>query len=891
MIDQFTKDRFEEALPDVPRDEPVFVKGEWVYTIPVFRLKNGERILTNKRLVVRSSLDRSGVAAASGVDSIRHWVEYEYKGRWYPLAKAGKAYTTRVAGWEQRLTDALRELWRIALDDDKKAPAKPAIAKPTTPAVDSNETAALLYPPKPTSLLDLKQKESAPATLDPFAFLGDEEQPQAQPIQQEIPVSFAPALTLNPYQQKVVEALEGPQVVEAVPGSGKTRTLEYRVAHLLASGADPAHIGVFTFSNSAASEARYRIARTLWPDSTPDELAFFADPFKNKDMFGEDWIDSDPRRQMLVNWVCTIHAMSLRLLKEMGEKINVLSDRHQWEANALIKDSLAEMRWKEAVDSVKAYISMAILNLVEPARAEAFYSNLLAGTDVAWRARDLAEIYRRYHDFCRVRKLVDFDMMQAMVVKKLRYDPVWRKRAQQKFDYILVDEAQDADYIQAEILWTLAENSQNVVFVGDVDQSMYAFRGARPSVLREDFASRWPTVRRFSLPVNYRSTHSIVRAAAQLISFNYDGPEDIYLKNFQALETAPEGMPLTYTEVDTFDALCKEIAVMVIENPSAYFVLSRTRAECAAIHTELVRQGIPAINKSGGMLFGAPHVRKVLAYAMLACDYNGARDNLEILSEIANVASIDFRAPFTKRNHLPGCTNNRGWVDCGCPTVMIEGQDCVTARYYGEKAIQEAGSWRGIQAQCYEKNRGGFLTPRAKGAQDLVQFVERLEALRDDARACLNLIISDSIQPWLEAEHGDAADLAENGNMEDLTLLVNMAKPGQTLEQYLEEINRLSQGGKGCSENESVILGTAHWAKGAEREKVICNITRLPIMPPKQRPGCLPMGCPPTIEEERRLLYVMITRAKSECYIVAAREWNGQDVGPSEFIAELGLQG
>jgi len=983
--DRFTQEQFEATLPAVSFTTQR-VKGELVYYIPVYFVRDDGNLPTNKRIVVRSSIDSTGHAADSGQDSIRHWVEYHFEnglpgGLWKPLAKAGKAWTTRVPGWGTRLTEALKELWQIALDDSAKhmkkgvsgngsvrstarlgisaveagrdvAYSKPAskdsdsVQVPSgatsndkhaggdgTPGTDLQEvlgdSGSTPEPAAQTTLDDDTGRNEQGATglgrniqtdkLSPLlSFLGE---PSANQIpvdddrrdagsndtgaigpddnstvagtgQQPADVratAVAPLIKLNPHQQAVVDALaKGPQVVEAAPGSGKTRTLENLVAALILSGADPSRIGVFTFSNPAASEARYRIARTLWPDLSEDKLKFFADPFENKETVSETWIDADPARRMIVDWICTIHAMSLRLLKKMGEKVNVLSGRQQWDANAIIKDALSEMRWNEAAESVKVYISAATLNLIAPAQAQQFYSEMLAGTDVAWRARDLAEIYRRYVDFCRVRKLVDFDMMQARVLKNLRYDPQWRKAAQELFDYILVDEAQDTDGLQAEILWTLAAKTGNILFCGDVDQSMYAFRGSKPSVLREDFLQKWPNVRRFDLPVNYRSTKSIIARATQLIGFNYEGPEDPYLKAFDAREDAPDGVDLSYIETESFAGLCEEVAALVIDNPSDWYVLSRTRAECAAIHTELVRQGIPAVNKSGGMLFGSPHVRKALAYAMLACDHDEARNNMEILSEVANVASIDFRAPFTKKRHLPTC-NKKDWEPCGCPTIMVEGQDHMTARYYGTEAVQAARNWNGVIAQQYEKNRGGYPTTRAKGAQDFVQFVERIEKLRDDARACLNLIISDCIQPWLEAEYGDDGDLAENGKVEDLNLLLSLAKPDQTMEQYLREIDRLSKGGSGKGDDESVILGTAHWSKGSESRKVVCNITRLPIIAPKHKPGRLPVGRPATIEEERRLLYVMVTRAKEECYVVASQEWNGQPMQRSRFVEELGL--
>ena len=877
MIDTFTRQEFEQALPTSESGDPLWeslglVQGEYTYTVPVTD--------TNKRIVIRSSVKGNEKSAGSGKDSIRLWVEYHYKDKWFALAKLDR-WTTRVPGWQKRMTKKLRELYHLALEDSKMKDTSGANERDKQKNTGQNPSLSLV--PEGAETLQGAGPTSAPGAVGSSS-------PDHLHLQSP---TAPPFLLLNEFQQAVIDALaEGPQVIEACPGSGKTRTLEHLVAALIESGVAPSRIGVFTFSNSAAAEARVRIAKTLWSDVTDDELAYFDKPHEHEG-FGDDWLDADPARRMLVEWTCTIHAMNFRLLKEFGRsKLKVLSGRTQWDADSLIKDSLKELHWKEGLRSVKHYISLAIVNLVTPAHSEEFYRQMLAGSDVAWRAGDLAEVYRRYYDFCKSRNLIDFDMMQARVVWRLRNDPAWRERAQAKFDYILVDEAQDTSPMQAEILWALAAGSGNVVFCGDVDQSMYGFRGARPEVLRYDFEANWPTVIRFNLPVNYRSTQEIVKVASGLIARNYQGPDDKYLKPFAAKDTAQEGEPVTYSEFGTFQELSAGIAAMVTENPQDWFILSRTRAECAAIHTELIRRRIPAVNKSGGMLFGAPHVRKVLAYARLACDYQNARDDEEILCEIANVATVEFRAPFTTRRHREGCHNRKGWVDCGCPVVMEQGVDYSHARYYGKKAIQDAGGWDGVLYQRNEMNRGGYPTPRAKGASDLVQFVHRLEKLTDNARQTLEMIASDCVIPWLEAEYGLAGeDLAENGKAEDIALLINMAQDGigMTLEQFLDDVESLTQGGKDQDDSQSVILGTIHWAKGRERKAVILNTTRLPVIPPKRKPGTLPVGRPPEISEERRLAYVGVTRAMETCALVGALEWNQQPMTTSRFVEELGL--
>ena len=705
---------------------------------------------------------------------------------------------------------------------------------------------------------------------------------------------------LNQYQQAIIDSLaKGPQVIEACPGSGKTRTLEFLIAALIESGANPLRIGAFTFSNKSASEMRWRVARKLFPEATQNELDYFAEPFKAElDDSPADtrvWIEADPRRVFIVDWICTIHALSYRLLKAAGYKLRVLSGKEQYEVDNIIKDGLKELDWEESPKAIKHWISKAIFDLVEPRQSETYYAQALADCGgPVWRAGTLAELYRRYRDFLKFRKLVDFDLMQANVVYLLRNDPAFRAKATSMFDYILVDEAQDTSYQQCEIAWTLGEATNNIVFIGDTDQSLYAFRGAEPRVIRDYFVERYPAVQRFNLPINYRSAQSIITTAAKLITRNYAGSDDMYLKPFNWRETAEIGVPMTYTETSTFAELSENIANAILQSeaPGDWFVLSRTRAECAMIHTTLLSMGIPAINKSGGILFGAPHIRKVLAYARLACNYRDARDNVEILSEIANVATANFRAPMTRRRHVEGCCA-KPWQHCGCPIIQEEGMDYSAARFYGHKSVEAAGNWQGIVEQQFERNKGGFITIVAKGAQDLVSFVERLERLGNDATRVINTIITDCVMPWLATEEGlDDADLAENGKSEDFAVLTGLAI-NKTLLEFLQTVDELgcSDGDSGAKERESVKVGTFHWSKGTENKYVAINTTRLPIVSPKLRQDQLPVGKPATIEEERRLLFVGITRAKEECHLFGARQWNNYEIETSLFIHELELEG
>lgn len=709
-------------------------------------------------------------------------------------------------------------------------------------------------------------------------------------------------MLLNKYQQAFVDLAIaddpiGPVVLEACPGSGKTKSVESLVAAMLENGQDPMRILALTFTRKASAEMRKRIAQTLWPEEGEATIRYFEtlDP-EDQEKAGIDryWLEEDTARLFLVEQATTIHAICYRLLKKLGFKFRVLSGKAQWATQEIVKDGLAEMGWKEGPKAVFHWFSLAIRNLITPDQARSWYERELIPYGLGHRAADLATLYKRYYFFCKQRNLIDFDMMQARLLHLIRTNPKVLKRLQGAFDAIIVDEAQDTSAQQSEILFALAGEAQNIVFVGDVDQSMYKFRGAEPRVLREDFTAIWPQARRFCLPINYRSTKAIVDAAAALIGYNYEGGQDDsqYLKPFDYGPNAQDGSPLGYVQAEHFQGLVEEVVAMVKDNPGDWFILSRTRAECAAIHVGLVAQNIPAVNHSGGLLFGSPHIKKVVAYAQLGCNYQEARDNLEILGEVANVASAQFKAPMDKRRHLDTCKEKRPWVDCGCPLVYEEGVTQSAARFYGKKAIQDAGGWKGIISQTYQKNKGGYPTLRSKGARDFVEFVTRIEYKQDSAQEALRLIINDCVLPWLAHQEGiSPEDLAENGKVEDFDVLLSLIEPGQTLEEFLRDVDDLAGRATDSPNGEAVSLGTFHWSKGAESPRVIVNLTRCPIIPPQRQKDQLPMGKPPEIEEERRLAFVGITRAKQECVVVSAQEWQGQKLAESQFVGELLAKG
>jgi DNA helicase-2/ATP-dependent DNA helicase PcrA len=911
MIDKFSVEEFEDALTTVPADIKALgiVDGEETYEISLGKAK----------LVVRSTIDYSGFSRDTGDDSIRiSLVSNNGKALASRETLGFPIFTNRVKGWDRRMIEIISKL--VSVYNQSGVCPVCGDARPINKAgirsrhpgrifascsdrshqntfvwIDLNKTVTL---DEYFSSLPIETPDDIDA--DPEKVIEHE----SEKLVYKFTGTFDDS-RFNAYQKRIIaNGGKGAYVVKAGAGSGKTTTLVGLLISMLMSGVNPGRILAVTFSNKAAAEMRIRIAKAIWPNISERELAYFGNPYAKEDEtldaddpFAEKldraWVEQDPIRKFLIDWVCTIHAMSLRLLKASGEKIKVLGESgpDRWAVDQIMKDAMDEFKWEESLKSIRYYIDMACLNMVERRDAEDFFQHVLMGTDVPRQASYwLSEIYSRFLNYVRPKGLVTFAMMQSELLKKMRSNQSFKAGLQQMFDYILVDEGQDTDLMQTEIIFGIIESAKNVGFIGDDRQRLYAFRGARPEIMNEGFDKRWPEAQRFPLPVNYRSTKNIVNMSNKLIKSNYLGEQEKYLEDAFARDDADEGEPITYTHFGDFKEMCYGMIEKIGNqgDPGKWYILSRTRAECAYIHTKFIEAGIPAINLSGGLLFGSPHVRKVLAYARLACNYNGARNDLEILKEIANVASKNFLSPMSRRRHDVGCQNEKPWIDCGCPVILREGIDHSAVRYYATKAIEEARGWAGIEYQSTETMKGRP-SMRSKGAYDLVSFVERLEGFTDDALATINMIIDESVLPWLKHEEGISdEDLAESGKLEDFDLLREMCKENMTMAQFLENIDDLSK--RAAKETKGAVeIGTVHAVKGLEKQFVIVNTTRMPITPPAKKKGALPVGIPNSIEDERAIFYVGMSRAIEKLYLMGSSEWNSQEVPTSQFINECGL--
>lgn len=773
---------------------------------------------------------------------------------------------------------------------------------------------------------------------------------------------------LNEYQQKVIDETqgEGVVVVQAVPGSGKTKLIEVLVSHCITKkNVRPQRIAVFTFSRKSAAELRRRIYRQLFSEEEREKMPERQEWIENADWEnnGEEmkaWSLQDERVRFLLHQVCTLHGMCFRLLKEFykdSKELSIFGNQWEQQVSKMFSEMLLEWKLQEPLSTLYHWIGqaeLAHLDYNEKAKTIQWFDQQLFKQGYAQdkmelrncRAKQLATCYRRFSMFCNKNNLLSFSKMLAETLHLIETSPTFAEFIANRFDYLIVDEAQDTDPIQTQIVWAMSRSlekdirGKGLIFVGDVDQTMYSFRGANPSVIGswvDDYWSRFTTVRRYNLPINYRSTREIVNVSKHLISRHYLA-NPLYEKPFLPWPGAIQGQPIVFTSHPSLSKMILYARQTYILDPpfDSWFILSRTRAECCEIHLHCIANGIPAINHSGVLLFDLPHIEKVIAYAKLACNYRGtARNDLEIVRQVSNVSSIFFKAPFDRKKHECGEKSEK----CNCPILLRKDVDYCPTRYYGQAILEKhnkSSLWRSIVEQQSEvfsswepidqkhpgkKRKISFPSGHAKAARDFVEFVNKIESLKKDASSALRTIIYESVLPWYCYQLGSRNMVREENNSldsskyletqeQDFITLLSIVHFGWTLEQFLDHVEMLREKKNDEKEgSDRVHIGTFHWSKGAESENVIVNMTRLPFLssstPLSSAPPTYPLPVghvaiepPPNChdrgkqeeteyEEERRLFFVGMTRAKKKCILMQALEWQLSSVSTSCFINEI----
>ena len=640
---------------------------------------------------------------------------------------------------------------------------------------------------------------------------------------------------LNDAQRAAVEYIDGPSLVIAGAGSGKTRVLTYKIAYLLSQGMKPWSIMALTFTNKAAREMKERIGKLVG-----DDLA-----------------------QHL--YMGTFHSIFSRILRAEAEHIgfnNNFTIYDESDSRSLLKAVIKEMglddkAYKPA--AVHARISMAKNNLVT---AEAYDSDpAILEQNKRAKMPAIGKIYVAYVQRCRQANAMDFDDLLMLTFQLFRDHEDIRQKYAGRFDYILVDEYQDTNHVQMSIVMQLCKEKLRVCAVGDDSQSIYSFRGANIDNIL-NYQKQLPGTQLFKLEQNYRSTQTIVEAANSLIHHNRNQiQKEVFSKNDKGekIQYKP-----AYSDKEEALIVAKNIQRIKRQDDCGYdqfAILYRTNAQSRSFEEEFRKQGIPYRIYGGLSFYQRKEIKDIIAYFRL-------------------VANPDDEEAFKRIINYPA----RG---IGATTVM-KIADCAH--------LNQVSFWEVIgNVEHYGLNVNKGTQTKLENFRLLISsFIDRSHTL--DVYELGDAIIRESRISEDIMSGKNADDLARQENLEEFlsgmqTFVAGRQEEGRMdeayLTDYLQDVALLTDAdSEGEKDEPRVSLMTVHAAKGLEFATVFVvgleeNIFPSPLAAVSVR----------ELEEERRLLYVAITRAEKHCILTNAKNrfrfGKMEFDNPSRFIDEI----
>ena len=640
---------------------------------------------------------------------------------------------------------------------------------------------------------------------------------------------------LNDAQRAAVEYIDGPSLVIAGAGSGKTRVLTYKIAYLLSQGMKPWSIMALTFTNKAAREMKERIGKLVG-----DDLA-----------------------QHL--YMGTFHSIFSRILRAEAEHIgfnNNFTIYDESDSRSLLKAIIKEMglddkTYKPA--AVHARISMAKNNLVT---AEAYDSDpAILEQNKRAKMPAIGKIYVAYVQRCRQANAMDFDDLLMLTFQLFRDHEEIRQKYAGRFDYILVDEYQDTNHVQMSIVMQLCKEKLRVCAVGDDSQSIYSFRGANIDNIL-NYQKQLPGTQLFKLEQNYRSTQTIVEAANSLIHHNRNQiQKEVFSKNDKGEKILYKP---AYSDKEEALIVAKNIQRIKWQDDCGYdqfAILYRTNAQSRSFEEEFRKQGIPYRIYGGLSFYQRKEIKDIIAYFRL-------------------VANPDDEEAFKRIINYPA----RG---IGAATVM-KIADCAH--------LNQVSFWEVIgNIEHYGLNVNKGTQTKLENFRLLISsFIDRSHTL--DVYELGDAIIRESRISEDIMSGKNADDLARQENLEEFlsgmqTFVAGRQEEGRMdeayLTDYLQDVALLTDAdSEGEKDEPRVSLMTVHAAKGLEFATVFVvgleeNIFPSPLAAISVR----------ELEEERRLLYVAITRAEKHCILTNAknrfRYGKMEFDNPSRFIDEI----
>ena len=642
---------------------------------------------------------------------------------------------------------------------------------------------------------------------------------------------------LNEGQRNAVLYNDGPSLVIAGAGSGKTRVLTYKIAYLLENGYQPWNILALTFTNKAAREMKERIARQVGPE----------------------------RARHL--WMGTFHSMFLRILHVEAGHIGFTSQFTIYDtadSKSLIRSIIKEMGLDEKVykpGMVQARISNAKNHLVSPAgyanNKEAYEG------DRAAKVPALRDIYQRYWERCRQADAMDFDDLLFYTFLLFRDHPEVLARYQEQFRYILVDEYQDTNFAQHSIVLQLAKNHQHVCVVGDDAQSIYSFRGADIDNILY-FTKVYPDTKVFKLEQNYRSTQTIVRAANSLIEKNQ---WQIRKEVFSEKEKGEAiGVYQAYSDVEEGDIVVNKIAELRREKRYAYSdfaILYRTNAQSRIFEEAMRKRSMPYRIYGGLSFYQRKEIKDVIAYFRLIVNPNDE----EAFKRIINYPARGI-GDTTVGKIIAAATGH----NVSLWTVLCE------PLAYGLNFNKGTVG----KLQAFRELISAFITDAAeKNAYEIGADIIRQSGIINDVcqdNSPENLSRKENIEELVNGMSDFCAQRQEEGN------------PNVLLGDFLSEVSLLTdQDSDKDGDDEKITLMTVHSAKGLEFKNVF-----VVGMEENLFPSSMVGDSPRALEEERRLFYVAITRAEEHCFLSYAKtrfRYGKMEFGsPSRFLKDIDIR-
>lgn len=628
---------------------------------------------------------------------------------------------------------------------------------------------------------------------------------------------------LNTEQQRAVECTEGPLLILAGAGSGKTKTLTHRIAYIIATGkATPYNILAVTFTNKAAREMRERVAQLL--GQSADNRSFM--PFMG-----------------------TFHSICVRLLRQDGEHIGIPKNFVIFDE----ADRLAAVKQacKTAMIDEKSYPPRTLASIISNAKNELLTPQDYLGVASGPTQRAAAQIFPLYQKTLKDNNALDFDDLISRTVNLLQAQTTIRRKWQEQFKYIMIDEYQDTNAAQYKLVKLLTNINNNIVVVGDDFQSIYSWRGADfRNIL--NFEKDYPNATIIKLEQNYRSTQAILNAAHQVITKNKErSDKKLWTDNgagspvsvLQVANERAEGEAITRRVKNAVDARFR--------NYRDFAVLYRTNAQSRSIEETFIRYGVPYRIVGGQRFYDRKEIKDVMAYLRL-------------------IYQPEDRISFERIVNVP-------------------------TRGIGAKSVQNFFTWKdannlGLQQALETVRDHPNLTGKArKGLQELGDMLQSLRELSTDTPlpALLDSLLR-RIDYFAYIDDGTPQGESRAENVREL-VSVTQSYQGLGLDGFLEEMALISDIDSAEFSNNAVTLMTIHAAKGLEFPVVFMIGMEETIFPHSRA-----LYDQAEMEEERRLCYVAMTRAREELYMSYATSrmlYGGvQHNPPSRFLSEFDSQ-